>query len=75
MIDGAQNAESPVLVTFETEGERLRLDAGAEGASFIVVSGKPIGEPIARYGPFVMNTQEEIRTALEELRDGTFIKG
>ena len=41
---------------------------------FLMVSGKPLNEPIARYGPFVMNTQEEIQQALEDLRNGTFVK-
>lgn len=41
---------------------------------FLLVSGKPIGEPIAWHGPIVMNTQEELRVAFEELDQGTFIK-
>ena len=41
---------------------------------FLLISGKPIGEPIAWYGPIVMNTQEELRVAFEELEQGTFIK-
>ncbi len=41
---------------------------------FLLISGKPIGEPIAWYGPIVMNTQEELRVAFDELRRGTFIK-
>ena len=43
------------------------------GARFLLVSGAPLGEPIARYGPFVMNTREEIQKALQDLRDGTFV--
>ena len=42
-------------------------------ARYLLVSGKPIGEPIARYGPFVMNTAEEIEQALRDLRNGTFV--
>ncbi|MGD8474968.1 MAG: pirin-like C-terminal cupin domain-containing protein, partial [Anaerolineae bacterium] len=45
-----------------------------QGARFLLVSGKPLGEPVARYGPFVMNTKEEIRQALEDLRNGTFVQ-
>ena len=41
---------------------------------FLLMSGKPIGEPVAWYGPIVMNTQEELRIAFEEYRNGTFIK-
>ncbi|MGZ7117508.1 MAG: pirin-like C-terminal cupin domain-containing protein, partial [Methanobacterium sp.] len=41
---------------------------------FLLVSGKPLKEPVARYGPFVMNTSEEIEQALKDLRDGTFVK-
>jgi redox-sensitive bicupin YhaK (pirin superfamily) len=41
---------------------------------FLLLSGKPLGEPIARYGPFVMNTKEEIDQALSDLRNGTFVK-
>jgi hypothetical protein len=46
----------------------------ATGARFLLIFGAPFGEPIAPYGPFVMNTQEEIRQAFMELRNGTFIK-
>jgi redox-sensitive bicupin YhaK (pirin superfamily) len=41
---------------------------------FLLISGKPLNEPIARYGPFVMNTQPEIEQALEDLKNGTFVK-
>jgi redox-sensitive bicupin YhaK (pirin superfamily) len=55
------------------EGDSIEVLAGVEGAKFLLVSGKPLGEPIARYGPFVMNTQEEIYQALSDLRNGTFV--
>lgn len=61
------------LVVFG-EGNRIEIVAGGEGAGFLLVSGAPLGEPIARYGPFVMNTQEEIAQALRDLRAGTFVK-
>ena len=41
---------------------------------FLLVMGRPLHEPIARYGPFVMNTQEEIHQALRDLRNGTFVR-
>lgn len=53
-------------------GEMLNLSAGPKGARAIVVAGRPFGEPIARYGPFVMNTREEIMTAISDLRAGNF---
>jgi redox-sensitive bicupin YhaK (pirin superfamily) len=45
-----------------------------EGARFILITGQPIGEPVAWAGPIVMNTQEELRIAFQEYRDGTFVK-
>ena len=44
------------------------------GARFLLVSGRPLGEPVAWYGPIVMNTQDELRLAFEEYQNGTFIK-
>jgi redox-sensitive bicupin YhaK (pirin superfamily) len=49
-------------------------DAAAGPARFLLLSAQPLEEPYARCGPFVMNTPEEIRQALQELREGTFIK-
>jgi redox-sensitive bicupin YhaK (pirin superfamily) len=56
------------------DGDAVSIAAEKEPARFLLVSGKPIGEPVAWYGPIVMNTSEEIRIAFEEYRDGTFIK-
>ena len=53
-------------------GDRVTLVAGAEGARVIVVAGRPFGEPVARYGPFVMNTREELMQAVDDLRNGRF---
>jgi len=52
----------------------LRVRSGENGARLIIVSAKPHGEPIERYGPFVMNTRQEIEIALSDLNNGTFIK-
>ncbi|MCR4308690.1 MAG: pirin family protein [Deltaproteobacteria bacterium] len=56
------------------EGDAVSITAEKEPVRFLLVSGKPIGEPVAWYGPIVMNTSEEIRIAFEEYRKGTFIK-
>jgi redox-sensitive bicupin YhaK (pirin superfamily) len=56
------------------DGEMVTVSAEADAVRFLLVSGKPIGEPIAWQGPIVMNTQEELRIAFEELDRGTFIK-
>jgi redox-sensitive bicupin YhaK (pirin superfamily) len=61
------------LVLFD-RGDELTVQAGPEGIRFLLVSGKPIEEPVAWYGPIVMNTQEQLREAVAELNDGTFIK-
>jgi len=50
------------------------VEAGEMGIRFLLVSGKPIEEPVAWYGPIVMNTEEELRRAYDELRQGTFIQ-
>ncbi len=55
------------------DGDEVRVTTDKEAARFLLVSGKPLHEPIARYGPFVMNTREEIEQALEDLRRGTFV--
>lgn len=68
----ACQAESVVL--FEHEGEEIKVQAADKAARFLFVSGRPLGEPIAWYGPIVMNTQEELRTAFEEFQSGNFIK-
>lgn len=61
------------LVLFDS-GDAIRVRTGDEGVRFLFVSGRPIREPVAWRGPIVMNTQEELRTAFQELQDGTFIK-
>ena len=61
------------LVLFD-RGDEVTVQAGEEGIRFLLVSGKPIREPVAWYGPIVMNTQAEIQDAVRELRNGTFIR-
>lgn len=56
------------------DGDMVTVSTEAEPARFLLISGKPIGEPVAWYGPIVMNTQEELRIAFEEYRSGTFIR-
>jgi len=57
----------------ETAPAARRAKGTGDHVRFLLLSGKPLGEPIARYGPFVMNTQKEIEQALEDLRKGTFV--
>lgn len=61
------------LVLFDS-GDEVTVQAGPEGVRFLLVSGKPIKEPVAWYGPIVMNTNAELQQAVNELRNGTFIK-
>jgi redox-sensitive bicupin YhaK (pirin superfamily) len=64
---------SPRLVIF-SDGDQIDVTTSDQPVRFLVVSGKPLYEPIARYGPFVMNTREEILQALKDLQNGTFVK-
>ncbi len=61
------------LVVFD-RGDEVTVQAGDEGVRFLLVSGKPIEEPVAWYGPIVMNTEAELQQAFSELRSGAFIK-
>ncbi len=77
-VDGAttrtlpDQSENRSLILFD-RGDEVVVQAGDHGIRFLLVSGKPIEEPVAWYGPIVMNTEQELRQALRELRDGTFI--
>jgi quercetin 2,3-dioxygenase len=64
---------NPQLVVFG-DGNSIAVQTGKQAVRFLLVSGKPLSEPIARYGPFVMNTREEIEQTLQDLRDGTFVR-
>jgi hypothetical protein len=77
-IDGTEivrreNTGNRSLVEFDS-GDEVVVQAGDEGIRFLLVSGKPLQEPVAWYGPIVMNSQAELKQALRELQDGTFIK-
>jgi hypothetical protein len=67
------DAANHSLVLFD-RGDEISVQAGPEGIRFLLVSGKPIEEPVAWYGPIVMNTQEQLRQAMNELQTGEFIK-
>jgi redox-sensitive bicupin YhaK (pirin superfamily) len=67
------DAKNHSLVLFD-RGDEIVVQAGPEGIRFLLVSGKPLEEPVAWYGPIVMNTQAELQQAFRELNDGTFIK-
>ena len=69
-----ETVSSPQLIVFD-DGDYFEARADGGSVRFLVMSGKPSYEPIVRYGPFVMNTQEEIQQALRDLRDGTFVAG
>jgi redox-sensitive bicupin YhaK (pirin superfamily) len=62
------------LVLFRKEGDTVSISTGSDSVRFLLISGRPLGEPVAWYGPIVMNTDEEIETAFEEYRNGTFLK-
>ena len=66
-------ASQPKLVIL-SDGDYVEVHTSWSSVRFLLISGQPLREPIARYGPFVMNTQEEIIQALQDLRNGTFVK-
>jgi redox-sensitive bicupin YhaK (pirin superfamily) len=67
-------ADNRSLILFD-QGDEVTVQAGDDGIRFLLISGKPIEEPVAWYGPIVMNTQEELQHAFSELQKGTFLKG
>jgi len=73
LLDYNRDATNRSLVLFD-KGDEVVVEAGDEGIRFLLVSGKPIEEPVAWYGPIVMNTESELQEAYSELRAGTFIK-
>ena len=71
--DAHTTVRAPALAIFG-DGEVVEASAGPNGGRFLLASARPLGEPIARYGPFVMNTRAEIEQTLAELRTGRFIR-
>jgi redox-sensitive bicupin YhaK (pirin superfamily) len=65
--------ENRTLVVFD-RGDEVTVQAGELGLRFLLVSGKPLQEPVAWYGPIVMNTQQQLEQAVAELRAGTFLR-
>ncbi|MGB0911082.1 MAG: pirin-like C-terminal cupin domain-containing protein, partial [Nitrospirales bacterium] len=73
VVDEGQDwVSSPKLVVLD-EGNHVKVVTEGEPVRLLLISAQPLHEPIARYGPFVMNTQEEIQQALSDLKRGTFI--
>jgi hypothetical protein len=70
---GQDEVRAPILLVLG-DGNTIDFSAGPGGMRFLLIAGQPLREPIARYGPFVMNTAEEIEQALADLRNGTFIR-
>ena len=71
-FNGAHTAHAGELVSFETQSGAIELQAGASEVKILLLSGVPIDEPIVGYGPFVMNTQQEIRQAIDDFNHGRF---
>jgi redox-sensitive bicupin YhaK (pirin superfamily) len=71
--DAGKTISHPHLVVFG-DGDFIQASAAASPFRFLLISGKPLHEPIARYGPFVMNTRVEIEQALRDLQNGTFVQ-
>jgi hypothetical protein len=69
----ADEVENRTLVVFD-RGDEVTVQAGENGIRFLLVSGKPLQEPVAWHGPIVMNTEAQLRQAMAELRNGTFLK-
>lgn len=70
---GGQALPTSAAVLFEQDGDDVAIQAGAQGVRFLLLAGKPIGEPMVQYGPFVMNTPAEIEQALQDYRSGTLV--
>ncbi|HRH80169.1 MAG TPA: pirin family protein [Thiobacillaceae bacterium] len=78
VFDGEADTEGGGLLRHHLavlgEGDGVRVVAGPAGARFILVSGRPLGEPVVQYGPFVMNTRQEVEQAFADYRDGRLVR-
>jgi redox-sensitive bicupin YhaK (pirin superfamily) len=72
-VNGTQSAKDAELVLFERRGEEIRIEAHTD-ATVLLLNGEPIEEPVVGYGPFVMNSREEIEQAISDLQKGTFVR-
>jgi quercetin 2,3-dioxygenase len=68
-INGSGPVKEAELARFDKAGDRITVEAKSD-ATLLVLSGEPINEPVARYGPFVMNTQDELAQAVNDYRMG-----
>ena len=71
-LNGKEQAGAEQLVGFEKSGGNVHIEAGSEEVKILLLSGVPIDEPVVGYGPFVMNTAEEIRQAISDFKSGKF---
>jgi hypothetical protein len=74
LVGAERNAVANRSAGLLSDGDAVRFEAGAEGARVLLLAGKPIGEPVVQYGPFVMNTQEEIAQAIADFQSGALAR-
>jgi len=70
-VNGSRRVDAPQLLVLDRSGDEVRIEAAAD-ATLLLLSGEPIPEPIVGYGPFVMNSHQEIETAMRDFQRGTF---
>ena len=75
LVGEARKAVARRAAGLLSDGDRLRLEGGAQGARVLVLAGKPLREPVVQYGPFVMNTREEIEQAIDDYQSGALARG
>ena len=73
-VNGAQAVVSPALVVLDREGTEAKLEALSGDATVLILNGEPLNEPVVGYGPFVMNTRDEIMQAMQDFQQGRFIR-
>ena len=72
MLQFVEQAKAGELVSFENEAGQIAINSGSEEVKILLLSGVPINEPVVGYGPFVMNTENEIRQAIHDFNQGRF---